>query len=427
MKPIDILILANGPGEMTTWVRPVVRALRQRMPDHNQVRISVALSPCPNASGREATIARSYPEVDRVQAAAHFFPFLLWGKTADGWDWRDRGVVLFLGGDQFYTVVIGKRLNYRTIIYAEWDARWLGWIDYFGVMKSEILKGVAPKHHHKFTVVGDLMADVSLSSEETQAVTDALQLTPETELIGLLPGSKGDKLRLGAPLALAIAERIHTLRPQTRFVIPVAPMLALETLAQYLDPSQNPFISIVDGATADLILPASSGQGAPKLRTSSGLEIDLWTDSPAYDLMAQCRLCLTTIGANTAELGSLAVPMLVLLPTQNLDALRFWDGIPGILANLPILGSWFAKLINQIVLHHILKQGRLFAWPNIWAGKKIVPELLGRITPQQIADEALDYLNHPEKLAIMSRQLRQVCGETGASARLAEIVQGALD
>ena len=80
MESIDILILANGPGEMTTWVKPVVRALRQRMPDHSQVRFSVVLSPCPNASGREAEIARSYPEVDRVQAASHFFPFSALGE-----------------------------------------------------------------------------------------------------------------------------------------------------------------------------------------------------------------------------------------------------------------------------------------------------------------------------------------------------------
>jgi lipid-A-disaccharide synthase len=38
-------------------------------------------------------------------------------------------------------------------------------------------------------------------------------------------------------------------------------------------------------------------------------------------------LCLTTVGANTAELGSLAVPMIVLLPTQQLDAMRAWDGL----------------------------------------------------------------------------------------------------
>jgi len=136
MTNADILILSNGPGEVTTWVRPVVKALRQQLGcDRTFVRISVILSPCPNATGKEAQIVQSYPEVDRVQGAEHFFPFLLWGKTAENWDWRDRGVVVFLGGDQFFPVVIGSRLGYRTVVYAEWDARWHRWIDRFGVMK----------------------------------------------------------------------------------------------------------------------------------------------------------------------------------------------------------------------------------------------------------------------------------------------------
>ncbi len=70
----DILILSNGPGELATWVRPVVKALREQLgDDRSAVRISVVLSPCPNASGKEAEIAQSYPEVDRVQGAGNFW------------------------------------------------------------------------------------------------------------------------------------------------------------------------------------------------------------------------------------------------------------------------------------------------------------------------------------------------------------------
>ena len=119
------------------------------------------LSPCPNASGKEAAIALSYPEVDRVQAAEHFWQFLLWGKTVENWDWRSRGVVVFLGGDQIFPVVIGKKLGYRTVVYAEWEARWHNWIDRFGVMKAQVAKSVSQKYAHKFTVVGDLMLEAS--------------------------------------------------------------------------------------------------------------------------------------------------------------------------------------------------------------------------------------------------------------------------
>lgn len=166
MTAIDILILSNGPGEVTTWVRPVVQALRQQLgDDQTQVRISVVLSPCPHATGKEAAIARSYP-VDRVQEPEHFWRFLLWGKTAQNWDWRDCGVVLFLGGDQVFPVIIGKRLGYRTVVYAEWEARWQQWIDRFGVMKPEVVAYVPQQYARKFTVVGDLMAEASGGARE---------------------------------------------------------------------------------------------------------------------------------------------------------------------------------------------------------------------------------------------------------------------
>jgi hypothetical protein len=132
---LDILILSNGPGEVTTWVRPVVAALRQRF-NSEAARISVILSPCPNAGGREAEIALAYPGVDRAQAAEHFWSFLLQGRTADRWDWSKQGIVIFLGGDQIFPVLIGRRMGYRTLVYAEWEARWLPWIDRFALNQN---------------------------------------------------------------------------------------------------------------------------------------------------------------------------------------------------------------------------------------------------------------------------------------------------
>mgnify|MGYP001795626520 CR=1 FL=1 len=64
---VDVLILTNGPGEVTTWVKPVVQQLRKYAPDHGQLRLSVMLSPCPHASGGETDSLRAYSEVDRVQ------------------------------------------------------------------------------------------------------------------------------------------------------------------------------------------------------------------------------------------------------------------------------------------------------------------------------------------------------------------------
>jgi lipid-A-disaccharide synthase len=414
---VDILILSNGPGELATWVRPAVQALRQQLANRGtEARISVVLSPCPHATGKEAEIASSYPEVDRVQAPEHFFSFLLSGKTAQNWDWHETGVVLFLGGDQFFTVVIGKRLKYRTVTYAEWDARWYRWIDKFGAMKPEVFAKVPQKYASKFTVVGDLIAEVA--DRKSDGKDRAGQGAPPLrgiELIGLLPGSKAAKLALGVPLCLAIAQSIHRIRPQTRFVIPVAPTIDVQTIARFADPKQNPCLHLFDSASAELHLTES-----PFLQTANGLQIELWTQTPAYDLLSECSLCLTTVGANTAELGSLAVPMIVLIPTQQLDAMKAWDGLPGLLANLPLVGSVFATAINWLILQ--LGKGKLYAWPNIWAGEEIVPELIGKLEADVVAHLAIDYLSHPDKLAQMGDRLRSVRGESGAAQKIAELV-----
>ena len=480
MTKVDILILSNGPGEVTTWVRPVVRALRQQLGhDRTQVRISVILSPCPNASGKEAAIAKSFSEVDRVQPPEYFWQFLLWGKTVENWDWRDRGVVVFLGGDQFFPVAIGKRLDYRTVVYAEWEARWYSFIDRFAVMKPEVATRAPQKYAHKFTVVGDLMVEagnglvtdvtdelsvglkdnLSATSVTKSAATDvtdelsvglkdnlsatsvtksaATDVTDElsvglkdnlsatsvtksaaTELIALLPGSKAAKLMQGVPLTLASAQYIHARRPQTKFVIPVAPTLDLQTLASFADPQKNPFVQTFGNVSAKLV-----ESEHPILETVTGLCVELWTETPAYDLLSQCSLCLTTVGANTAELGALAVPMIIMLPTQQLDAMRSWDGLPGLLASLPLVGSGFAKLINWL----FLRRKGLLAWPNIWAQEMVVPELVGKLQPEDVGSVALDFLTHPEKLDQIRAKLRSIRGEPGAAKKIAQLVQEELE
>jgi len=135
--------------------------------------------------------------------------------------------------------------------------------------------------------------------------------------------------------------------------------------------------------------------------------------------LSQCRLALTTVGANTAELGALGVPMIVLVPTQHLHVMQAWDGGLGILARLPIL-RWLlgAALTAWRMRHH-----GFLAWPNISAARQVVPERVGAITPEQIAAEAADWLAHPERLEGMRDDLRSLRGQPGAVAALAGMVR----
>ncbi len=419
--PLDILILSNGPGEVMTWVRPVVKALRSQCPPHNPVRISVVLAPCPHASGQEANILGQFPEVDRVQGPEGFWRFVLNGRTLKHWDWHPKGAVVFLGGEQFFAIALGKRLGYKIVTYAEWQPRWMTWVDGCGVAQDSLLKKVPVRFRSKMEVVGDLISEAQVLGPFQEPIEKMLALSPEAELLGMLPGSKPAKLMLGVPLGLAIADYLHKVRPQVQMVIPVAPTLTVQDLSRYANPATNPCFDVVQGCQAELVLPP---QGLPYFLTTGGARVLLWTRTPSYDVLARCRLCLTTVGANTAELASLAVPMLVLLPTQQLDIMRAWDGIPGILANLPGLGTLFAKFINALVLKRGLG---LRAWPNIWAGREIVPEWVGHVLPDAVGDRTVALLEDTAKLATMRTELKQVRGEPGAAQRLAKLVQKVLN
>lgn len=418
MQPTDIVILSNGPGEVATWVRPVVKCLRQNLSSvpkesvayRDNLRISVLLSPCPHSTGKEAVIALNYPEVDRVLPPSDFFDFLLWGKTKNNWQWHPRGIVVFLGGDQFYTVAISKRLGYSSLIYAEWDARWYRYVDRFAVVSSKVVEKVPKSYHHKFLVAGDLIADVALEVKNKPANSEL-----DAPTVGLLVGSKPSKLSQGVPLCIAIAQKVQQQLPQVQFIIPVAPTLDLATLSKYAKRSDNSLISAFGNVEGELINAAATNY----LITSGGTKIKLITEFPAYQSLVQCQLCLTTAGANTAELASLGVPMIVLIPTQQLDAMRSWDGLPGILARLPGIGTILAKLINW----YVLKQGRLFAWPNIWADSEIVPELVGKLQSEDVANLAINYLTHPAKLESIRDSLTAVRGESGAAKQIADIIR----
>lgn len=414
MNNFDIVILSNGPGEITTWVLPVVKQIRANLTiPRDKVRISLILSPCPHATGNEVKIASQWQEINRIQSAENFSAFLLSGKTKDNWDWYSQGLVIFLGGDQFFTLVIAKRLGYQSLIYAEWEARWYRYIDYFGVMSSSVIDKIPTKFKNKCTIVGDLMADVSILNQEKNNDTKT------TLKIGLLPGSKSSKLTQGVPFLMAIAEYIVQKKPNIEFIIPIAPTISPENLASYGNKKNNPLINDLGRVTGELI----TEKNKLYLQTSGGINIKLITEFPCYEELIKCDLCLTTVGANTAQLGALAIPMIVLLPIYQLEAMKSWDGLPGLLANLPIIGNSLAKSINWIVVQYTVKNKKLYAWPNIWAKQEIVPELIGYLTVEEVGNLTLELLENQEKLAEIKHNLSQVRGLSGASIKIGEMVK----
>ena len=401
-----IVLVSNGPGELSTWVRPLARrlhaqmALRPRVPTA-AVGLRLVLVPCPNATGQERRVASSWGLFEQVLPARRFWWLLL--RPRRHGSWPRRGVVVFLGGDQFWTVLLSARLGYRHLTYAEWVARWPRWNDRLALMGQAASARLPGRWRERAVEVGDLMADLQEAARSEEPL-------PGGPWVALLPGSKRAKLQVGVPFLLDTADRLAALRPDCRFLLPLAPTTSVEELLAHAGPG-NPvarhYTAGVPRRQGDLLI------------TPAGTEILLRQEHPAHGPLSQCALALTTVGANTAELGALAVPMIVLVPTQHLHVMQAWDGWLGLLARLPLL----QRLLGVALTAWRLRHRGFLAWPNISAARAVVPERVGAIEPAAIAREAADWLDHPTRLAAMAEDLRSLRGRTGAVAALADLVR----
>ena len=406
----DIVLVSNGPGELLTWVRPLARRLHR---EPGAASLHLVLTPCPHAHGQEAGTAAAMGVFDRIVPARYFWHLLLLPRRYRRW--RPQGVVVFLGGDQLWAVLLASRLGYRHVCYAEWVARWPRWCDRIAAMGPVAYGRVPGRWRPRAQIVGDLMADVSPEQGGSPSVPEAAPAT-----IALLPGSKPAKLCLGVPFMLATAEKLHQHHPECRFLLPLAPTVRHQDLLRFAGP-QNP-LAATFGASAVRLEAPSPSRPHWSLCTAAGVRIAVVDRHPAHDQLRRCTMALTTVGANTAELGALAVPMVVVLPTQHPQVMRAWDGPLGLLSRVPLLGP----VITRVVVSMALRRGSGLAWPNLQAGRMVVPERIGPVTPTQIAREVSVLLRHPARLETMAMALRQLRGPGGATAALSAMVMEVL-
>jgi len=76
----QVVLVSNGPGELYTWVGPVVRELRRALPD---ARVAVSLVPCQFAAGNEPEVARSFGP-DHVATPGEYLRALAAGSVPAG-------------------------------------------------------------------------------------------------------------------------------------------------------------------------------------------------------------------------------------------------------------------------------------------------------------------------------------------------------
>ena len=415
--PLAIIFVSNGPGELATWVKPLAQELHKQIAlrpksDKSSISLNLVLVPCPNATGYENLAAKKWFQFETIIKAKNFWKLIF--NPHDFGSWPSKGLVIFLGGDQFWSVLLSARLGYLNMTYAEWIARWPFWNDRIVAMSEKIVNQLPKQIQHRCSVVGDLTADLT----ETAKNHDPL---PSGKWIALLPGSKSAKLKIGIPFFLEVADHISKLMPNCKFLIPLAPTTNIDEI-KYFGSSKNP-INRQYKSGIKSIIKANNKEKRGILTTENSTIILIQENHPAYSDLSQCDLALTTIGANTAELGSLNIPMIVVVPTQHILVMEAWDGLIGLIARLPILKWCLGLLISFLKMR---KRG-FMAWPNISAKRMIVPERVGHITPTQIAEEAVDWLNSPSRLSGQKEDLQSLRGNKGATKKFCQQIINLLE
>ena len=77
-KSIAVVIVSNGPGELATWVSPVVDELNKInksfcASDKLDITLRLVLVPCPNATGKEYKVAKSWNKFELITKSKSFW------------------------------------------------------------------------------------------------------------------------------------------------------------------------------------------------------------------------------------------------------------------------------------------------------------------------------------------------------------------
>lgn len=431
---MNVVITANSPGEVASWLRPVVEAFGRLAPE---ARIRVCLTPCTFATGAEEQVVRSIPGVTSVYRPSQTVAWALWGRRpADmAGEGSGPGVVLFLGGDPFYAVLLGRRTRWPAAAYTEGRAPWKGafrryFVAHEPARQRVLQQGVAPE---RVTVTGDLMLDgLTLRWAPGKGRARLGLGEGPGPVIGLFPGSRRHELHAALPFFLRTAAQIAAWRPGARFAVAVSPFVTPQLLAAALGAGG------LFSPPADKLTGALFGEGgadgypwSPEHRSAwvewvAGTEGEgpaagaravrvLLVRGAAFDVAAASDAVLTIPGSNTAELAGLGVPMVVVLSLDHLQDVPL-EGLPGLLSGVPWLGS----ALRRRALERLDRRMPFLAWPNRRAGRMLVPELRkSGLTPKEVAQAVLDLVDDGERREALSRALRDVMGERGAAERIA--------
>jgi len=420
---LDIVITSNSPGEVSTWVKPAVKELKQTYPDSI---IHIFLPPCVFASGSEKKVLLNMAEIDRVYDKNEYLKYILLRKSPLGFSPGAKGIVIFLGGDLFHAVLLGKRLDYPVLAYSEGVYNRSKSISKFMVPDFRTEKKLLNKNiaKDKVQVTGNLMLDAIEPSLSKKEVKELFNIE-DNFIITLFPGSRLAEVEYMLPFfleSILLLYNKYEKKNHYKILLSRSPFVDEKQLSNiFYDYLQSNKLNgdYIKRDRYDIlrVYRNTDKDGGSKEIT---LEILVFT-SLQYTLMQITDLALTIPGTNNLELAYFGTPMLVLLPLNKPEAIPL-EGAIGLIGQIPILGT----ALKRFLVPKMAKQIKYVSLINIIADEEIVPEVKGVLQPIDLFNKMDYFLENKHKLKDMKQSLEKAAGSKGAVKQLVKIVDEVL-
>lgn len=396
---MHIAVTANGPGEVAGWVRPLLRALYARRPD---LEVTIFLVPDEYASGYEARVLRDVFPNARVVEPRNYLKLALGvrgGNVAPRVD-----VLQYIGGDLMHAALLHRRLNARAATYKFSRRRFRHVFDRaFAVDARNAAEltdwGTPPE---RIEIVGNLAIDGALH----EAALHPEPGTPEDGIL-LMPGSRAYEVENLIPFYFAVALRISHERP-VPMAFALSPFTTQEQVRAAIECGGHPRMF---GRKGRLLIE----EGREYLATDDGaVRLPILRNGLAAARRA--RLVLTIPGTKTIELAVLGKPAIAMTPL-NAPELVTINGPLTYLARIPVVGT----ALKRAAAVAVSRRYTFHTQPNMDAGRALIREMHGTVTPGRVARVALDSYDDAAWLAESSAGLAELYrSHVGASERMAD-------
>ena len=212
--------------------------------------------------------------------------------------------------------------------------------------------------------VGHPLVDTVRATKTKDQFCSDHGLDPKRPIVALLPGSRKKEVRYILPTLCAAAKRIEARKPDSQFVLPLAPNLDRQWIDEIV---QNHSIRVVDADT--------------------------------YNAVRYARAAIVASGTATLETALLGTPEVIV---YRISA-----------------ATWF--------LGKFLLKVRLFGIVNIILGEEVAPELFQeKFTPQLVSDAAMRLMDDvwvQSRIRGKYELLRKHLGEGNVAERVADAVE----